>query len=245
MCEQCSFFTKTQEPYSFLLQRREWGAKRSHILSRDHYTCQRCGKGEKDRIALQVHHLHYIDGLDPWEYKDSELITLCEECHSFVHSNYEVPVYRLEGENLVKIQFTPCYRCGGAGWFPEFKHVQGGVCFRCHGARYEELIDVVENYAKEHDIDLQDIDDGFRPLGPEVEAGWSISEALVRRTNNGNGHYVELYMNDGRILHCCLDYSVEAESGDKLDINRLKYRDAIKKNGERYTILKGAVLGTK
>jgi len=27
-----------------------------------------------------------------------------------------------------------CPRCGGEGWIPCFKHVEGGICFRCRGA---------------------------------------------------------------------------------------------------------------
>ena len=179
MCEHHSFFTKTQEPYSFLLEKREWGAKRSKILARDNYTCKRCGSHESQDVHLQVHHSHYIYGLDPWEYKDSELITLCEECHSYVHAHNEVPVYRLEGGNLVEVHLTPCSRCGGAGWFPEYTHVQDGICFRCHGAKYDELIEVVENYAKEHDINIEDIHDGFVPLGPEIEGLGTIYEASI------------------------------------------------------------------
>lgn len=242
MCEHNSFFTRTQEPYSFLLERREWGIKRLRILARDKYTCKGCGRHESDGIALQVHHKHYIYDLDPWEYKDSELVTLCESCHSYIHSHYEVPIYRLEGENLVKVQLTPCCRCGGAGWFPEYKHVQGGICFRCHGAKYDELIDVVEKYANEHDIDIEDIDDGFQVLDPNIENLGRIVQACVCQSQYGDRLYVQLVFNDGLIRPCCLDYSVKANSGDKLDPNKLRYRNAIKKNGQQYTIIKGIVL---
>jgi len=30
---------------------------------------------------MEVHHLDYINGLDPWEYTPDMLITLCEVCH--------------------------------------------------------------------------------------------------------------------------------------------------------------------
>jgi hypothetical protein len=26
-----------------------------------------------------------------------------------------------------------CFRCGGAGWFRCYSHIEGGVCFRCRG----------------------------------------------------------------------------------------------------------------
>lgn len=238
MCEHCSFFTRTQEPYSFLLERREWGAKRMRILARDKFTCQHCGAHESTSSPLQVHHKHYIYGLDPWEYKDSELITLCEHCHGELHAKHSVPVYRLEGGNLVEVHLTPCSRCGGAGWFPEYKHVEGGICFRCHGAKYDELISVVESYAEEHDIDLSDIDDGFKIL----EGSSRIVEVRVCRCKNRDGVYCEIIFNDGRICISCLDFSVNAKPGDKLDPNGLKYRIATKKNGDQYAILKGRIM---
>lgn len=240
MCEHHSFFTRTQEPYSFLLERREWGEKRLRILARDNYSCQRCGKHEGNGVALQVHHKHYINGLDPWEYKDTELVTLCEDCHAHVHTHYDVPVYRIDEGKLVEVQLTSCSRCGGAGWFPEYKHVQGGICFRCHGAKYDELIHVVEDYAKEHDINLEDIDDGFRPLNPQVEGVGTIIEARARPCRNRDGVYCELVFNNGLLHMCCLDFSVKVSPGDKLDINTLRYRNAVKKNGQNYLILKGS-----
>ena len=29
-----------------------------------------------------------------------------------------------------------CPKCGGSGKLYQFRHVSGGVCFRCNGARY-------------------------------------------------------------------------------------------------------------
>ena len=212
------------------------------ILARDQYTCRNCRRQESDGVALQVHHMHYIYGLDPWEYKDSELVTLCESCHSEVHSQFKTPVYRLDGENLVEIQLTPCSRCGGAGWLPQFKHVQRGICFRCHGMKYEEYIEVVENYAQEHDIDLKDIDDGFSVLDPRIEGVGTIVEARVKKCRNRDGVYCQIVLDDGRLGIACLDYSVNADPGDKLDPNKLRYRKAVKKNGDRYMIIKGPIM---
>lgn len=244
MCEQHSFLTRTQKPYTILLNTREWGEKRIRILARDKYTCTRCGQRESENVSLQVHHRHYINGLDPWEYKDSELVTLCESCHSFVHNYDEIPIYQLLEGNLVKISLTPCLRCAGDGWFPEYRHVRGGVCFRCHGQKYEELIEVAENYAIEHDIDMEDIDSGFLPLDIEIEGVGRIVEARVRERSNHNGVYVELIMYTGLICPCCLDFSVNAASGDRLDTSTLLYRKAVKKNGEKYIIIKGHVMAS-
>lgn len=186
--------------------------------------------------------MHYIYGLDPWEYKDSELMTLCEDCHSAYHARYEVPVYRLEDGNLVQVNYTPCSRCGGAGWFPEYRHVQGGVCFRCLGAKYDECISVVKSYAEEHDIDIEDLKDGFRVLNREKTKLGEIEAVTVCKCRNKNGVYLQLQMSSGKTAISCLDYSIEASPGDMLDPDKLKYRIAAKKSGEQYMIIKGPLL---
>jgi hypothetical protein len=87
---------------------------------------------------LHVHHTVYYQGKEPWEYPDELLESLCWKCHEDVHSDNEIPI--LDSSGNVVGKYTYCKRCHGAGWFPEYKHVRGGVCFRCEGARYEELI---------------------------------------------------------------------------------------------------------
>jgi hypothetical protein len=87
---------------------------------------------------LHIHHKYYIKDRLPWEYKDDALQTLCWNCHEALHKNEKIPVYL---ENDVCGYLTPCFRCFGAGQFPEFSHIQSGICFRCDGAKYEELIE--------------------------------------------------------------------------------------------------------
>jgi hypothetical protein len=55
-----------------------WQRKRTDILNRDNFTCQKCGN---DKDTLHVHHRHYINGRRPWDYPDQLLITLCYKCH--------------------------------------------------------------------------------------------------------------------------------------------------------------------
>lgn len=89
-------------------------------------------------LGLQVHHLCYRKGKAPWEYNDDELKTACICCHEDIHGKMQIPVYDAEG--VLIEHYTPCKRCRGVGWFPEYSHVEAGVCFRCKGAQYEELI---------------------------------------------------------------------------------------------------------
>ncbi|MDF3078020.1 MAG: hypothetical protein K0S09_1909 [Sphingobacteriaceae bacterium] len=89
---------------------------------------------------LQVHHRFYIRNKLPWDYSSEILTTLCNWCHQELHLNEVVKVYD-EGNNLLT-DLTPCSRCNGAGWFPEYDHVNAGLCYRCGGAKFEELIKV-------------------------------------------------------------------------------------------------------
>jgi len=88
--------------------------------------------------ALHVHHSYYQENLLPWEYPDSSLQTLCWVCHEEFHTEQTVPFLDKLGRQFSAL--TPCTRCYGAGWFPEYKHIEEGICFRCRGAKYEELI---------------------------------------------------------------------------------------------------------
>ncbi len=86
---------------------------------------------------LHIHHKYYDKSKLPWEYPDDAFQTLCWECHEKLHQNIKVPVY--DGQKIIDY-LTPCKRCSGAGEFPEYYHVENGICFGCNGAKYEELI---------------------------------------------------------------------------------------------------------
>lgn len=90
--------------------------------------------------SLHVHHKFYILDKLPWEYTDDSLIVLCNWCHWVYHENNIVPVFKSLDDKLEQVDMTPCSRCHGAGLFPEYKHVESGICFRCKGKRYEQLI---------------------------------------------------------------------------------------------------------
>lgn len=64
--------------YQDYLHSPAWKKQRDRILFRDDFTCQNCGSKEK----LVVHHLSYKDFPD---CPDSNLITLCNDCHKLFH----------------------------------------------------------------------------------------------------------------------------------------------------------------
>ena len=88
--------------------------------------------------GLHIHHKYYINGKKAWEYNNEALITLCYSCHEELHKNETIAIYNNEFELIGNYKY--CLRCHGAGILPEYSHVKSGICFRCNGMRYEELI---------------------------------------------------------------------------------------------------------
>lgn len=76
-----------------------WQRKRLHIFERDNFKCTCC---KAERKELQVHHLEYLGDIQPWEYPDDLLATLCVDCHqkemgrSILESNLAV-AFRVKG----------------------------------------------------------------------------------------------------------------------------------------------------
>ena len=70
--------------YHDLLSHPLWLQKRNQILTRDKNTCQFCGAQDK---YLHVHHKYYEKDKNPWEYPNEALVTLCDDCHEYMHNN--------------------------------------------------------------------------------------------------------------------------------------------------------------
>lgn len=70
--------------YSEKLKDPRWQKKRLKILERDNFTCKLCGD---NKTTLHIHHFKYINGNDPWEYDDKDLVTLCKNCHIILEHN--------------------------------------------------------------------------------------------------------------------------------------------------------------
>lgn len=70
--------------YSEKLKNPKWQKKRLEIMERDGWSCQICDNKSK---TLNVHHLFYEYGKDPWDYNNHQLVTLCEECHKREHDS--------------------------------------------------------------------------------------------------------------------------------------------------------------
>jgi len=69
--------------YSEKLKDPRWQKKRLKILKRDGFKCMCCLNKEK---MLSIHHKYYRTDLEPWDYPDKSLITICQECHKVIKS---------------------------------------------------------------------------------------------------------------------------------------------------------------
>ena len=85
--------------YAEKLKDPRWQKKRLEIFERDDWTCQFCGAGEEIGLPaheLNCHHIYYeFSIVDPWQYPDEALITLCSECHENEHDYLEYVCYKL------------------------------------------------------------------------------------------------------------------------------------------------------
>lgn len=88
--------------YKELLKDGRWQIRKTEIMLRDNYCCRACGAKASDGVALNVHHLHYRKGKKPWEYLDSELMTLCEKCHKAHHKSEKSKIYGVNIGDFVR-----------------------------------------------------------------------------------------------------------------------------------------------
>ena len=97
------------------------------------------------RVVLQVHHKLYFENKLPWEYKFTDLVTLCQDCHEEVHRNEIIYTYFDESKSLRK-SYPKCLKCGGTGHLPHYHYWAQGICFGCggRGIIYDSGVDWIE-----------------------------------------------------------------------------------------------------
>jgi hypothetical protein len=154
--------------YDNLLKTVEWDSLRKRLFSEANYTCSRCSKeASKDGkthmfvnvkwrkeeelkgtklpsflypTILHLHHTYYVRNTLPWEYPESCFKVVCGDCHGKIHEEEIILMYPnftlTQSENV-----TPCDRCNGLGYLSHFHYVEDGVCFKCKGAGFNELLE--------------------------------------------------------------------------------------------------------
>ena len=93
-CPYCKQSINKKTIHDEYIKSPKWQAKRNERLKVDNYRCARCGADEKRE--LQVHHISYKNLGDEDVYND--LITLCKNCHSIVHTQPSCEIYALNGQ---------------------------------------------------------------------------------------------------------------------------------------------------
>ena len=95
--------------YSDKLKDPRWQKKRLKVFERDNWKCTECENTDK---TLHVHHKKYDK--KPWKTKLEYLVTLCEECHTFIHQaekeiiKVKVVGYGIEG--ILPLYYNDCPR---------------------------------------------------------------------------------------------------------------------------------------
>lgn len=81
--------------YQRKLRDPRWQKKRLELLAKADWKCQEPGcrrwifqhtehvhiPPDVEAPSLEIHHLYYEWGRDPWEYPDDAFLVLCDECH--------------------------------------------------------------------------------------------------------------------------------------------------------------------
>ena len=87
--------------YSDKLKHPKWQEKRLDVLSLKGYNCEACTNVNEQ---LQVHHINYIGGNEPWEYPNNNFLVLCDACHKKEHAYRDQALtniyYAFEAVNL-------------------------------------------------------------------------------------------------------------------------------------------------
>ncbi len=73
-------------PYKDFLQTPYWKTVSNYVRYRRNYKCQLCGSS----VSSNVHHRDYVRHGEEHKYWDTDLILLCQDCHSKFHSTLEV-----------------------------------------------------------------------------------------------------------------------------------------------------------
>jgi predicted HNH restriction endonuclease len=69
-----TYYEKLKDP--------RWQKKRLEVMSEHNFTCEMCADSE---TTLNVHHKEYFKDWEPWQYANSQLTCLCENCHEATH----------------------------------------------------------------------------------------------------------------------------------------------------------------
>lgn len=97
--------------YQRSLRDSRWQKRRLEILSSANWKCQDAGCPYPTR-TLEVHHLYYVRGRDPWDYPDDAFLALCSDCHE----KRQTVERSLKVEIMKRLKFVPISRLEKLAW---------------------------------------------------------------------------------------------------------------------------------
>lgn len=65
----------------------KWQEVRARIFKRDKFKCRLC---EIDGRQLHLHHRYYKRATMVWDYPDECFITVCQQCHNYLHDVQDI-----------------------------------------------------------------------------------------------------------------------------------------------------------
>ncbi len=77
----------SKKTYSEKLLDPRWQQMRLRVFERDGWACVVCWSKAKTLNAHHTHYHPYAEG--PWDYDIDTIKTLCKECHSHVHMDFQ------------------------------------------------------------------------------------------------------------------------------------------------------------
>lgn len=104
--------------YSEKLRDPRWQRRRLEIMQLALFQCQRCATID---VPLNIHHIVYRRGAEPWDYDDEDLACLCEDCHDREHRAIDMLrrlIRKGHPENIVQLVARHIDEESGAAFQP-------------------------------------------------------------------------------------------------------------------------------
>lgn len=95
--------------YSEKLRDPRWQRRRLEVMSAAGFACEQCGCETR---TLNVHHLLYRKGAEPWDYSDAELACVCEDCHTAEHEIRDRLSLNMRGMTVEQLERLLGYSAG-------------------------------------------------------------------------------------------------------------------------------------
>ncbi len=65
---------------------KKWKKVRERVLIRDNLMCKICRDNKLSTIAVEVHHIQYLEHREDLAYDMDNLISICRKCHMEIHA---------------------------------------------------------------------------------------------------------------------------------------------------------------